>query len=353
MGGKVHFFKKLLSNGHVYLSQLLYLFTSPFILLQFITVSHKQINEEHINMLEVDKIYCNAVEEILRDGEVVKSRVGEVTRKFFIPMTFNLWDGSFPILTLKWVPFKIILAELMWFIEGGSKTGHRMDENRLRDFVEMITGKHPEKSIWWGDYVRWEKEGKTLFPGDLGRIYGAQWRNYGGKVDQLSNVIRLIKEDPSSRRIIITSSNPAEVDQMALPPCHERMQFFCHTDGGDGLSLAMVQRSCDMFLGVPFNISSYALLLCIIAKITGRIPHTLHIILMDAHIYMNHTNQMREVLRRRDLERRKSLQKEVDTPRLVLPKIDTIDDLLRKKVLKEINLLNYKSRGKIPADLNT
>ncbi len=140
---------------------------------------------------------------------------------------------------------------------------------------------------------------KARFPGDLGRIYGVQWRHwktpFGTEVDQIATIINKLRKDPNDRRLVVTAWNPGELDEMALPPCHMIFQFFA-ADGK--LSLHMTQRSCDMFLGVPFNIASYALLLCMVAQVTGMIAHEVVLTLNDAHIYHEHFDAVKEQLSR-------------------------------------------------------
>uniref|UniRef100_A0A831YT78 Thymidylate synthase n=1 Tax=candidate division WWE3 bacterium TaxID=2053526 RepID=A0A831YT78_UNCKA len=228
--------------------------------------------------------YLKVLRKVMDKGVDRQDRTGTGTRALFAePMRFNLADG-FPIITTKYVPFRLVLAELLWFIAGDSD---------VRNLKKL--GAH----IWDGNAFsdRWLP--KARFPGDAGRIYGVQWRRWqapdGMLVDQLADAVALIRDRSWDRRIVVSAWNPGELDQMCLPPCHMFFQFFA-ADGK--LSLAMYQRSCDMFLGVPFNISSYALLLSLVAQMTNLQPHELTIVLGDAHIYRNHFAQVEEQLAR-------------------------------------------------------
>ncbi len=212
----------------------------------------------------------------VRDNGIRKTdRTGTGTLSVFgYQMRFNLDDG-FPLVTTKKLHLRSIIHELLWFIRGETNVGY------LRD--NKVT-------IWdeWADKN-----------GDLGPVYGAQWRSWptrdGATIDQLADVIRRIKSSPDSRRLLVTAWNPADVDSMALPPCHCLFQFYV-ADGK--LSCQLYQRSADIFLGVPFNIASYALLTHMIAKVTGlavgEFVHTLG----DAHIYLNHLDQVEAQLAR-------------------------------------------------------
>jgi thymidylate synthase len=193
-------------------------------------------------------------------------------------------ENGFPAVTTKKLAFRSVAAELFWFISGCS------DNAVLQRLGCEIWTENANADYW---------KPKAKFEGDLGRVYGVQWRSWqkpnGETVDQLQSVIDRIKKDPNDRRLIVSAWNPGEIDQMALPPCHMIFQFFV-TNGK--LSLHMFQRSCDMFLGVPFNIASYGLLLCVIAKITNLTPDELILTLGDAHIYHDHFDAVKEQLSR-------------------------------------------------------
>jgi thymidylate synthase len=189
-------------------------------------------------------------------------------------MRFNLSAG-FPMLTTKRLPLKAIVHELLWFLKGDTNIKYLHDHG---------------VTIWdeWADAN-----------GELGPVYGAQWRSWPGErdgnIDQISHLIRDIKANPDSRRLIVTAWNPAEVGRMALPPCHCLFQFYV---GGGKLSCQLYQRSADVFLGVPFNIASYALLTMMVAQVTGLKPGDFVHSLGDAHLYSNHLDQARLQLTR-------------------------------------------------------
>jgi thymidylate synthase len=237
------------------------------------------------------KIYLNALKFVLENGTLRPDRTSTGTIGVFgMQQRYDLGQG-FPAVTTKKLAFKACLSELLWFIEGSG------DENRLR---ELLHGsRDSEKStIWTANATATYWTPKAKFAGDLGRVYGVQWRDFGG-VDQLLQLIEGIKQDPYGRRHIITAWNPAELDQMALPPCHCFAQFYVSAD--NKLSCQMYQRSCDMFLGVPFNIASYSLLTHMVAQVCGLgVGEFVHV-LGDAHIYLNHIDQVKEQLSREPL----------------------------------------------------
>ena len=215
------------------------------------------------------------VKHVLDNGVFKGDRTGTGTKSVFgYQMRFNMADG-FPLLTTKKVHLKSIIHELLWFLQGSTNV-HYLQENGVRIWNE-----------WAAD------------DGELGPIYGYQWRSWpnydGGHIDQISDVIEQIKHNPDSRRLIVSAWNVAQVPQMALPPCHTLFQFYV-ADGK--LSLQLYQRSGDIFLGVPFNIASYALLLLMVAQVTGLEPGEYIHTLGDAHIYSNHFDQVNEQLQR-------------------------------------------------------
>ena len=249
--------------------------------------------------------YQEALREIMKNGIDREGRNGATRALFTLQLRFKLSDG-FPAVTTKKLAWKSVVSELLWFIEGSG------DDNSLQE----ILGK--DKTIWTDNANADYWKAKAKFAGDLGRVYGVQWRHWrrpdpsttlgagGAEVDQLSDLIARIKKDPSDRRLIVSAWNPGELEQMALPPCHMMFQCFVApsttlgTDKGK-LSLHMFQRSCDMFLGVPFNIASYALLLKMLAQVTDLSAHELIITLGDAHIYHNHFTAVEEQLAREPL----------------------------------------------------
>ena len=221
------------------------------------------------------KQYLELVKHVLDNGVFKGDRTGTGTKSVFgYQMRFNMADG-FPLLTTKKVHLKSIIHELLWFLQGSTNV-HYLQENGVRIWNE-----------WAAD------------DGELGPIYGYQWRSWpdydGGHIDQISDVVEQIKHNPDSRRLIVSAWNVAQVPQMALPPCHTLFQFYV-ADGK--LSLQLYQRSGDIFLGVPFNIASYALLLLMVAQVTGLEPGEYIHTLGDAHIYSNHFDQVNEQLQR-------------------------------------------------------
>ena len=278
------------------------------------------------------KQYLDALEYVLENGADRKDRTGIGTRAVFgMQLRFNMENG-FPAMTTKKLAWKSVVSELLWFIEGSS------DERRLAEILYGI--RDQSKNTIWTDNANasyWKPKAK--FEGDLGRVYGVQWRKWknpeGKEIDQLSNAIEMIKTNPTSRRIIVNAWNPGEIDMMALPPCHTFFQFFV---ANNKLSLQMYQRSCDMFLGVPFNIASYSLLLHMIAQVTNLRPGELVHTLGDAHIYNNHFEQVKEQLSRTPLP----------LPKLWLnPSIKNIGDFK----MEDIKLESYESHPPIKAPM--
>ncbi len=297
------------------------------------------------------RTYLNALEEVLNKGTVKQDRTGVGTISYFgMQQRYDL-SKEFPAVTTKKLAWKSVVSELLWFIEGSG------DENRLREILHG--SRHSEKStIWTANATASYWQPKAEFDGDLGRVYGVQWRHWrkyterkdmgeahlGGtrvacdrtEVDQLLNLIDGIKKDPHGRRHILSAWNVSDLDQMALPPCHTFAQFYVSTD--NRLSCQMYQRSCDMFLGVPFNIASYSLLTHMIAQVCGLgVGEFVHV-LGDAHIYSNHVEQVKEQLSREPLP----------APTLCLnPDIKDID----KFTIADIDLMGYQSHGTIKADM--
>jgi thymidylate synthase len=219
--------------------------------------------------------YHDLMERILADGAEKGDRTGTGTLSVFgHQMRFDLAEG-FPLVTTKKLHVKSIIYELLWFLRGDTNIRY-LNDNGVRIWDE------------WAD----ER-------GELGPVYGKQWRSWpapdGGAIDQIVNVVSMIKRNPDSRRLIVTAWNPAEVDKMALPPCHCLFQFYV---AKGRLSCQLYQRSADVFLGVPFNIASYALLTLMMAQVTGYKPGEFVHTLGDAHLYMNHIDQARLQLSR-------------------------------------------------------
>lgn len=219
------------------------------------------------------KQYLDILEKVASEGVEKKDRTGTGTISTFgHQMRFNMKDG-FPLLTTKKLHLKSIIHELLWFLKGDTNVKY-LQENGVR--------------IW----NEWADEN-----GDLGHIYGYQWRSWpdyeGGHIDQISEVIETIKKNPDSRRIIVSAWNVADIKNMNLPPCPTMFQFYV---ANGKLSLQLYQRSADMFLGVPFDIASYSLLLLMVAQVTGLEPGEFIHTLGDAHIYLNHLEQVDEQL---------------------------------------------------------
>lgn len=221
------------------------------------------------------KQYLDLLDEVLREGTVKEDRTGTGTLSVFgRQLRFDL-DQGFPLLTTKQLHLKSIIYELLWFLSGDTNVRY-LQEHGVRIWNE------------WADEH-----------GDLGHIYGYQWRSWpdydGGSIDQIATIVDDIRRTPDSRRLIVSAWNVADLPRMNLPPCHLLFQFYV-ADGR--LSLQLYQRSADLFLGVPFNIASYALLLQMTAQVTGLRPGDFILTLGDAHIYRNHLDQVRLQLSR-------------------------------------------------------
>lgn len=219
--------------------------------------------------------YLDLLDHVMKNGSDRGDRTGTGTRSVFgTQMRFDLAEG-FPLLTTKKLHLRSIIHELLWFLRGESNIGY-LKENGVRIWDE------------WADA-----------DGNLGPVYGVQWRSWpdgdGGTIDQIARVVEQIRTNPESRRHIVTAWNPAQVEDMALPPCHCLFQFYV-ADGK--LSCQLYQRSGDIFLGVPFNIASYALLTMMVAQVTGLEAGTFVHSIGDAHLYANHFEQAREQLSR-------------------------------------------------------
>ena len=307
----------------------------------------------------VDKEYLKLCQHILDNGIEKEDRTGVGTKSVFgYQMKFDLSEG-FPLLTTKKVNFNLVWSELLWFIKGDTNIKFLL-ENKNNIWNEWAFKKWIESEEYTGpdmtdfghrtlvdeEFSKLYKEQMEIFKervltdesfsekyGDLGNVYGKQWRNFNG-VDQLKNVVEQIKTNPSSRRLIVSSWNPAEVDTMALPPCHSLFQFYVN-DGK--LSCQLYQRSGDVFLGVPFNIASYSLLTILIAKEcgleVGEFVHTLG----DAHIYKNHFDQVKEQMSRTPYP----------LPELKINDFESIFDLK----IEDVKVVNYESHPFIKAPI--
>jgi thymidylate synthase len=285
--------------------------------------------------------YLDALKDILENGDSRPDRTGVGTiSKFGLQMRFDLEEG-FPAVTTKKLAWKSVVSELLWFIEGSG------DERRL---AEILHGtRDTSKRTIWTDNVTadyWVNRRHQRNAGDLGRVYGVQWRRWRkplvriNKVilqnhDQLLELIAGIKEDPYSRRHIISAWNPGELDLMALPPCHMMAQFYVNNGK---LSCQMYQRSADMFLGIPFNIASYALFTHMIAQVCNLEVGELIITIGDAHIYENHIEQVKEQLTRKPIE-------------LAKLKLNSDISVITDFEMEDIELVDYVSHEAIIAPM--
>ena len=309
------------------------------------------------------KQYLDLGQKILNEGHIKNDRTNTGTKSIFgYQMRFDLAAG-FPLLTTKRVPFGLIKSELLWFLKGDTNirfllahNNHIWDEWAFKNYVESPDYQGPDMTDF-GRRCLVDEAFNQVYQaqladfcqriltddafaqkfGDLGKVYGYQWRHWqtsrGEVIDQISDVIEQIKNTPDSRRLIVSAWNPEDIPSMALPPCHTLFQFYVN-DGK--LSCQLYQRSADIFLGVPFNIASYALLTHMIARETGlevgEFVHTLG----DAHIYLNHLDQVNEQLERSPY----------DAPKLWLnPEKKNIMDF----EMKDIKVKNYRSHSAIKA----
>ena len=286
--------------------------------------------------MRLDTHYLGLVQKVLANGTLVGNRTGEPAYTIF-GESFSLDISKyFPALSAKELAWKSVVGELLWFLEGSSNV------NRLR---EITHGKGSDKKTIWDANYENQAVSMGYENGELGPVYGMQWRNFLGKegetIDQIQNVIDRIKAEAKTgvhdRRIIVSAWNPAELDDMALPPCHYSFQFVVLNGQ---LHLQWNQRSVDVFLGLPFNIASYALLLYIIAQITGLKPGTLRFCGTDVHIYKNHVDACNQMLSRPI----------INSPKLVMPKFKTLEDALNCKV-EDFVLENYFPHPKILAPM--
>jgi thymidylate synthase len=262
------------------------------------------------------KQYIDLLDHVINTGIKKKDRTGTGTISVFgYQLRFKLEEG-FPLLTTKKLHIKSIIHELLWFISGDTNTRY-LNDNGVKIWNE------------WADK-----------DGNLGPIYGYQWRSWTGgggeKIDQLSNVIASLKKSPDSRRHIVSAWNVGELDKMALPPCHILFQFYV---AGGKLSCQLYQRSADIFIGVPFNIASYALLTLMIAQITGLKPGDFVHTLGDAHIYINHIEQVKLQMTREPYK----LPKMIINP--------GVTDIFRFKY-EDFSLVNYISHPHIKGDIS-
>jgi thymidylate synthase len=300
--------------------------------------------------------YLNLLQDVLDNGESRGDRTGVGTLSVFgRQIRCNLQDG-FPAITTKKLAWRAVAGELLWFIEGSG------DERRLAEITHG--SREGPATIWTPNAQAPYWKNKARYEGDLGRVYGTQWRGwrhttlksyddflthpaggttyFGAKVlveetDQLRNIVNTLRTNPNDRRMVLTAFNVGEMDKMALPPCHMFSQFYASTTKNT-LSCQVYIRSNDLFLGLPFNIASYALLTHMLAQVTGFKAGELVISIGDAHIYLNHLNQVREQLSRTPLP----------LPQLRLSESVTDIDAFG---MQDIELVNYESYGPIRAPM--
>jgi thymidylate synthase len=304
-----------------------------------------------------DQTYHTLLEHILKNGKDTGDRTGTGTRAVFgYQMRFDLSKG-FPLLTTKKVPFGLIVSELLWFIQGDTKLKTLLKQNNhiWDDWPFKAYLKENKLPIPTPNSPEWEKQinefnAKILNDkkfekkyGDLGPVYGFQWRSWPAsknkKIDQLKDVLEQLKKSPTSRRLIVSAWNPADIEEMAkagLPPCHCLFQFKVLKDK---IHLHLYQRSCDTFLGVPFNIASYSLLLLMVAQVTGYKPGEFVWTGGDVHVYKNHFKQVKEQLKR---------DSKNASPKIKLNR--EIKDLFKFKK-EDIELVKYDSHSGIKAPI--
>ena len=284
------------------------------------------------------KAYLDLLKYIIDNGEEKNDRTNTGTiSSFGHQLEFDLEDG-FPAVTTKSLAWKGVVSELLWFLEG-SDDERRLAEIRFNKDRSELTDLEKYSTIWTDNA---ENQGKELGYENsdtkklLGPVYGVQWRNWGG-IDQIRDLLEGLKNNPDGRRHILSAWNVGQINKMALPPCHVMSQFYVHRET---ISCHMYQRSADMFLGVPFNIASYALLLSILAEILSLKPKRFIHSFGDAHIYINSIDQVKEQLSRDP----KPL------PKLIIPSIDNLEDI-NKLTVNDFILENYDPHPPIKAKM--
>lgn len=308
-----------------------------------------------MNDFSHDWEYTRLLEDILANGEDAMDRTGTGTRSVFgRQMRFDL-RKAFPALTTKKLAWNAVISELVWFLEGSGSNPR---------LATITHGDKDKKTIWTPNAEAGYWTPKAKYPGDLGRVYGVQWRKWkkttikdegsyvvehlaGGEtlldakvliqeIDQVANIINEIKTNPKSRRMVLTAYNVGELDQMALPPCHMFAQF--HVNSRDELSCQVYIRSNDMFLGAPFNIASYAALVHMMAHVTDKGVGDLIITIGDAHIYSDHMDQVKEQIARQPFA----------SPQLKIKRqVESIDDFKKE----DFELVGYQSHESIKAKM--
>jgi thymidylate synthase len=284
------------------------------------------------------KAYVDLLKYILENGDRKEDRTNTGTiSSFGHQLSFDLSEG-FPAVTTKSLAWKGVVSELLWFLEGSSDE-RRLAEIRFNKNREELTDLSKFSTIWTDNA---DNQGKQLgyentdIKKELGPVYGVQWREWDGK-DQIKDLLTSLKNNPDSRRHILSAWNVGKIDTMALPPCHVMSQFYVNNGT---ISCHMYQRSADMFLGVPFNIASYSLLLSILGEILGLKPKKFVHSFGDAHIYLNSVDQVKEQISRTPY----------DLPTLVLPELNSLEDLSSYSII-DFKLENYKHHPAIKAKM--
>lgn len=278
------------------------------------------------------KQYLDLLKDILDNGQREQNRTGVDT--LTLPgamLKFDMAHG-FPAITTKKLAFKQVVGELIGFLRGSTS---------LKEFQALGC------TVWDANAASqsWQENAYCNGPDDLGAIYGYQWRDYGGReVDQIENALAMVRHNPSSRRILVNAWHPGQLDQACLPPCHVLFQLLPRSDGT--LHMTMYQRSCDMFLGVPFNIASYAVLLHLFSRWSNRTPGTLTMFLADAHIYVNHIEQVTEQLGRNPYK-----LPSLELNLVGMPEVQPLDILLETLQPQDIYLSDYTSWPAIKAPM--
>ena len=284
------------------------------------------------------KAYLDLLQHILENGENRDDRTNTGTiSSFGHQLSFDLEEG-FPAVTTKSLAWKGVVSELLWFLEGSSDE-RRLAEIRFEKNREELTNFEKYSTIWTDNA---DNQGKDLgyenneLRKELGPVYGVQWRNWEG-IDQIKNLLNNLKNNPNGRRHILSAWNVGKIDKMALPPCHVMSQFYI---SNGTISCHMYQRSADMFLGVPFNIASYSLLLSIFGEILNLKPKKFVHSFGDAHIYLNSVDQVKEQLQREPF----------DLPKLILPKLNSLEDLSACSI-NDFKLEGYEHHPSIKAKM--
>ena len=286
------FFPKINTDNYMQFNKAL-IFEMPYIYQRYLFINKRPSFYKKKPTCEIN--YLNVLEDVFKNGEIRNTRNSKTLSKFGVTMKFNI-SNTFPLLTTKKLYWKGIVEELLWFLKADTNSKNLEEKNvniwKANSSTEFLKNNNFKYS-----------------EGDCGPIYGHQWRHFNANynncnsdyknqgIDQLQNCIDLIKTDPYSRRIFMTAWNPCQLEEMVLPPCHVSYQFYVTKDGR--LNCQMYQRSGDMFLGIPFNIASTALLTNIIATMTDYKPGSINIVVGDAHIYESHIEQVKEQLSRK------------------------------------------------------